>query len=57
MTKDLKDRIIASYEYHDDDDTPTGRLLQMVTDDCKCEISDVLDVLEESSKNLERKVM
>lgn len=38
--------ILASYDLHDDDDISTERLLQMVADDCKCDIMDVIDVLE-----------
>lgn len=40
-----KDKIIASYKLHDDDDISTERLLQMVADDCDCSISDVIEVL------------
>ena len=40
-------RILASYDMHDDDDISTEMLLQMVADDCRCDIMDVIDVLEE----------
>jgi hypothetical protein len=40
-------RILASYDLHDDDDISTERLLQMVADDCRCDITDVVDVLYE----------
>jgi len=47
----LKNRILASYEYHDDDDISTERLLQMVADDCHCDISDVIDALKEEEED------
>ena len=40
-------QILASYDLHDDDDISTERLLQMVADDCRCDIIDVVDVLYE----------
>lgn len=40
-----KRRIIASYKLHDTDDISTERLLQIVADDCNCEISDVVEAL------------
>ena len=40
-------RILASYDMHDDEDISTEMLLQMVADDCRCDIMDVIDVLEE----------
>ena len=40
-------RILASYDLHDDGDISTERLLQMVADDCGCDIMDVIDVLDE----------
>lgn len=50
MKKLDKNRILASYELHDTDDVSDERLLQMVADDCNCDISDVLDVLMESEE-------
>lgn len=40
-------RIIASYEWHDDDDISTERLLAMVADDCDCDVSKVIEVIGE----------
>lgn len=44
--KELREKVILlSYELHDNEDISTERLLQMVADDCLCDISDVIDVL------------
>ena len=37
--------IMASWDAHDSDDISTERLLQMVADDCKCEVDDVVETL------------
>lgn len=50
MNKDKIDKILASYELHDDDDISTERLLQMVADDCHCDVSDVVDALNYATK-------
>ncbi len=50
MSKDKINKILASYELHDDDDISTERLLQMVADDCNCDVSNVVDVLNYVTK-------
>lgn len=45
-----KDKILASYELHDNGDISTERLLQMVADDCGCDVCDVVEVLAESEE-------
>lgn len=50
MKADRKTRILASYKFHDTEDVSDARLLQMVADDCNCEISDVVEVLMESEE-------
>lgn len=40
-----RDKIIASYEWHNDDDISTERLLAMVADDCGCDVSRVADLI------------
>ena len=42
-----RDKIIASYEWHNDDDISTERLLAMVADGCDCDVSRVTEVLGE----------
>ena len=37
--------IIESWNAHDDNDVSTEKLLQMVADDCKCEVDDVIETL------------
>lgn len=49
--ENFKSLVLASYELHDDDDISTERLLQMVADDCHCDVSDVVSVLAEESNN------
>lgn len=49
--ENFKSRVLTSYELHDDDDISTERLLQMVADDCHCDVSDVVSVLAEESDN------
>lgn len=39
------------YEYFDDDETSTERLLQMVANDLDCDVSDVTEALEEARKS------
>jgi len=39
------EKIKASWDSHDDDDVSTERLLQMVADDCNCDIEDVVETL------------
>ena len=43
----LKHKILKSYRMNDDDDVSTETLLAMITDDCECDILDVVDVLAE----------
>lgn len=43
----IRDKIIASYELHNDDDISTERLLAMVADDCNCDVSKASEVLGE----------
>ena len=50
MNKNKIDKILASYELHDDDDISTERLLQMVADDCHCDVSDVVNALKYATK-------
>ena len=50
MKKALKEQILLSYEIHDDDDISTERLLQMVADDCKCDVYEVVEALQEDRK-------
>ena len=50
MNKNKINKILASYELHDDDDISTERLLQMVADDCHCDVSDVVDALNYVTK-------
>ena len=45
MKEELKQQILASYELHDTDDISTEILLQMVADDCDCDIDDVIEAL------------
>ena len=44
------EQILMSYNSHDDGDISTERLLQMVADDCGCDISDVVNALAESEE-------
>lgn len=51
-TKDIEQRmtfkerqIIASYNFWDEDDIATERLLALVCDDCDCEVDEVVEVL------------
>ena len=37
--------IMDSWDTHDSDDISTERLLQVVADDCKCEVDDVVETL------------
>ena len=46
----MKDKILASYELHDDDDISTERLLQIVADDCGCDVADVVNALADKRK-------
>lgn len=39
------DEIMASWDAHDDNDISTEMLIQMVADDCKCGIDDVIEAL------------
>jgi hypothetical protein len=48
MKNSRKNEILASYTLHDDDDISTERLLQMVCDDCHCDVEEVIDALMES---------
>lgn len=41
----LERKILATYEYFDDDDISTERLLAMVADDCDCEVDEVVAVI------------
>lgn len=38
-------QIIASYNFFDEDDISTERLLALVCDDCDCEVNEVVEVL------------
>lgn len=42
----LERRIIASYNFWDDDDISTERLLALVCDECNCEVDEVVDALQ-----------
>lgn len=51
-TRDIEKRmtfkerqIIASYNFWDEDDISTERLLALVCDDCDCEVDEVVEVL------------
>lgn len=51
-TRDVEQRmtfkerqIIASYNFWDEDDISTERLLALVCDDCDCEVDEVVEVL------------
>ena len=48
------DEIMASWDAHDDDDISTERLIQMVADDCKCGIDDVIETLSRQQDRIER---
>lgn len=37
--------ILASYNFFDDEDVSTERLLALVCDDCDCEVDEVVSVL------------
>lgn len=37
--------ILASYNFFDDEDVSTERLLALVCDDCNCEVDEVVNVL------------
>lgn len=37
--------ILASYNFFDDEDVSTERLLALVCDDCDCEVDEVVNVL------------
>lgn len=39
-------QILVSYELHDDDEISTERLLQMIADDCDCDVSEVVEAIE-----------
>lgn len=41
--------IMASYNFWDDDDISTERLLALVCDECNCEVDEVTDVLQKYS--------
>lgn len=43
--KPSKDYILSVYRALDEDGISTERLLQMVADVCRCEVSDVIDAL------------
>ena len=47
------DEIMASWDAHDDDDISTERLLEMVADDCKCEVDDVVETLSRQQDRIE----
>ncbi len=38
-------QIYASYQFWDDDDISTERLLALVCDDCNCDVGEVTDVV------------
>lgn len=51
-TRDIEKRmtakerqIIASYNFFDEDDISTERLLALVCDDCDCEVDEVVETL------------
>lgn len=50
MKASERNKIVASYKLHDTEDISTMTLLQMVADDCRCSISDVLDALTEQRR-------
>lgn len=50
MKASKRNKIVASYKLHDTEDISTMTLLQMVADDCRCSVSDVLDALAEQHK-------
>lgn len=41
----MEQNIIASWNFWDDDDISTERLLAHVCDDCECEVDEVVDAL------------
>ena len=45
--------IMESWDVHDSDDISTERLLQMVADDCKCEVDDVVETLSRQQDRIE----
>ena len=47
MNKRKRKMIIESYDRHDENDISDGRLLQMVADDCKCGVDEVVKALIE----------
>ena len=48
MTR-LEQNIIASWNFWEDDDMSTERLLAHICDDCECEVDEVVDVLKKYS--------
>lgn len=46
MFKSKKEKqILEAYDFWDDDDISTERLLAMVSDECDCDVDEVVDVL------------
>ena len=50
MVEEKRKRIVSSYKDHDEEGVSTERLLQMVADDCGCDVSDVCEALFESDE-------
>ena len=43
----FRERVLAAYALYDDDGISTQTLLQMVADECKCDVDDVAIILME----------
>ena len=41
----FEQKILATYDFFDDEDISTERLLALVADDCDCEIDEVVNIL------------
>lgn len=51
MNKHKRKKIIESYNRNDNDDISDAMLLQIVADECHCDISDVVNVLYEEQEH------
>lgn len=45
LQKKLDEKIAASWDLHNDDDTSTERLFAMVSDDCDCDAARITEAM------------